>query len=243
MWGMKFNVNKCKIMHIGPKNNRYKYYMEGKELAVTEEEKDVGVLVHNSMKPARQCKRAAGMASGVLRQLTKNFHYRDRNVFLGLYKQYVRPHLEFASPAWAPWLQADKQVLENVQKKAVSMVSGLRETSYEDRCRAIGLQTLEERRNIQDLMQVHGIVHNWQAEQAAELVTLVGNNPRNRTRMESDPLNIRKENARTDIRKNTFKLRVVEEWNKLNIETKSIKSKTSFKSAILGKKLQGGRPH
>ena len=68
---MKFNVNKCKIMHIGPKNNRYKYYMEGKELAVTEEEKDVGVLVHNSMKPARQCKRAAGMASGVLRQLTK----------------------------------------------------------------------------------------------------------------------------------------------------------------------------
>ena len=242
IWGMKFNVGKCKIMHIGPKNKKFKYYMEGKELAVAEEEKDVGVLVHHSMKPAKQCQRAAGMAGGVLRQLTKNFHYRDRNVFLGLYKQYVRPHLEFASPAWAPWLQTDKQVLENVQKKAVGMVSGLKESTYEDKCRALGLQTLEERRRIQDLMQTHGVIHHWKTEQSSQLISLVGTNTRARTRMESDPFNIRKDNARTDLRKYAFRHRVVDEWNSLDARTKSLKSKTSFKSAILGKTLPGGRP-
>jgi hypothetical protein len=53
------------------------------------------------------------------------FHYRDRFTFVRLYKQYVRPHLEFASQAWSPWLAGDREVLEKVQKKAVGIVSGL----------------------------------------------------------------------------------------------------------------------
>ena len=39
-WAMEFNTEKCKIMHIGRKNPRYKYYMNGVELSVTEEERD-----------------------------------------------------------------------------------------------------------------------------------------------------------------------------------------------------------
>ena len=46
-------------------------------------------------------------------------------VFVRLYIQYVSPHLEFSTPAWAPWTEGDKYVLEKVQKKAVGMVSGL----------------------------------------------------------------------------------------------------------------------
>ncbi len=32
----------------------------------------------------------------------------------------MRPHLEFASPAWSPWTEADKAVLEKIQRRAVS---------------------------------------------------------------------------------------------------------------------------
>jgi hypothetical protein len=39
------------------------------------------------------------------------------HVFVQLYKQYCRPHLEFATPVWSPWNEADKQVQENVQKR------------------------------------------------------------------------------------------------------------------------------
>ena len=39
------------------------------------------------------------------------FHYRDRWTFVRLYKLYVRPHLEFAAPAWSPWTIQDKECL------------------------------------------------------------------------------------------------------------------------------------
>jgi hypothetical protein len=91
----------------------------------------------------------------VLHQIRRNFHYRDRFTFVPLYKQYVRPHLEFASQAWAPWLAGDQEVLEKVQKKAVGMVSGLKGKSYEERCAELGLETLETRRIKQDMSLVH----------------------------------------------------------------------------------------
>ncbi len=51
---MKFNLDKCKIMHIGRANPGYKYTMGGKELAEVDEEKDVGVLISSNLKPAAQ---------------------------------------------------------------------------------------------------------------------------------------------------------------------------------------------
>ena len=80
-WGMKFNVEKCKIMHVGKNNPQYEYFMSGKKLMVVEEEKDIGVTIHSSLKPSKHCKRVADTANAVLRQLTKNFHFRDRHIF------------------------------------------------------------------------------------------------------------------------------------------------------------------
>ena len=89
-------------------------------------------------------------------------HYRlggfYRHVFIRLYVQYVRPHIEFAVPAWSPWLEADKEVLEKVQRRAVQMVSGLKAHTYEDRLKELGLTTLEERRHQADMAQTYKIV-------------------------------------------------------------------------------------
>jgi hypothetical protein len=137
-------------------NVQVPYSMNGIELKEIEGEVDVGVLVHKSLKPSRQCEKAANTANAVLRLIQRNFHYRDRHTFLSLYKKYVRPHtgMEFCGPAWAPWAAADIEKLENVQRKAVRMVSGLQNRTYEDRCTELGIQTLENRRKDQDLAQV-----------------------------------------------------------------------------------------
>ena len=79
-WGMKFNIPKCKIMHIGHKNPRYDSTMAGEGLTVVEEEKDIGVTVSSSLKPSKHCQKVAATANAVLSQLTKNFHYRDRHI-------------------------------------------------------------------------------------------------------------------------------------------------------------------
>ena len=46
--------------------------------------------------------------------------YRDKYTFLRLYKVYVRRHLQYCSSAWSPYSVADKELLESVQKRAVT---------------------------------------------------------------------------------------------------------------------------
>ncbi len=127
-WGMSFNVSKCKVMHVGRNNPDYEYTMRGQKLETTNEERDIGVMITKNLKPSVQCEKAAGSAMTVLNQLRRNFHYRDRHTFLRLYKQHVRPHLEFAVQAWSPWMVGDieDEKLEKVQEKAVRMVAGLK---------------------------------------------------------------------------------------------------------------------
>jgi hypothetical protein len=43
---MMFNVDKCKVMHIGKKNNNFKYNMDVNELATTTSERDLGIISH-----------------------------------------------------------------------------------------------------------------------------------------------------------------------------------------------------
>jgi len=38
---MKFNINKCKVMHIGRHNSEQKYYMRSQLLESVKEEKDL----------------------------------------------------------------------------------------------------------------------------------------------------------------------------------------------------------
>jgi hypothetical protein len=63
-----------------------------------------------------------------------------------LYKQYIRPHLEFAVPSWSPWYKNEKQQLEAVQMKAVNWITGLRAGTYAEKCKELGLLSLEARR-------------------------------------------------------------------------------------------------
>jgi hypothetical protein len=124
-WGMAFNVQKCHMMHVGRNNPLAEYSMNGVKLDTTEMERDVGVVVCSDLKQAEQCKKAARTAAAVLGQIHRAFHYRDHHTYMNLYKHYVRPHLEFAAPAWSPWNRGDIACLEKVQERAVKAVSGL----------------------------------------------------------------------------------------------------------------------
>ena len=146
-------------MHLGHLNPRQQYLMEGTVPESTTEERDVGVIVSSNLKPAAQCAKAAKTAGLVLGQITRAFHYRDRHIFVRLYKQYVLPHLEFSAAAWSPWTEADREALERVQKRAINMVSGLQGTPYEERLAELGMVSLAERRHQTDMAQVYRMVH------------------------------------------------------------------------------------
>jgi hypothetical protein len=49
-WQMKFNVEKCVVMHVGAKNVKAQYVIGGKSLTKVEEEKDLGVIFNKDFK-------------------------------------------------------------------------------------------------------------------------------------------------------------------------------------------------
>lgn len=52
---MSFSKSKCKVMHIGVKNPNYCYKLMRPELTVTDEERDIEVMVNNLMKELTLC--------------------------------------------------------------------------------------------------------------------------------------------------------------------------------------------
>ena len=106
-WQMQFNAGKCSIMHLGKNNRKYSYTMGGYApagvvLATSTEEKDVGVMISDNLKPAAQVAKAVSKANQVLGQMSRAFHYRDKYTWIRLYKTYIRCHLEYSVQAWCP---------------------------------------------------------------------------------------------------------------------------------------------
>ena len=164
----------------------------------------------------------------MLGQLARAFHYRDRNVFVRLYVQYVRPHLEFSTQAWSPWCEADKAVLEKVQQKAVMMVSGLDSRVYEERLRELGLQTLEERRHQADMHMVHKILHGVGGLDQGTWFQRAAASDR-ATRSNADPYNVKLSNGRLELRRNSFGVRVTGHWNNIPADLKLTEQPAQFK--------------
>jgi len=228
-WGMEFNVKKCKVMHFGHTNPKREYKMGNQTLEKTEEEQDIGVKITASMKQTAQCKKAAHTAQTVLAQISRSFHYRDKKIFTGLYTQYVRPHLEFSSPAWSPCAATDKEILEKVQRRAVGMISGLKGKSYEEKLEELGLETLEERRHQNDMKQTFKILHGHDKVDKNTWFEMAASTGRV-TRLAADPLNLRIPAARLEVRKNFFSHRVTESWNQIPTEMKRAETTRSFRN-------------
>jgi hypothetical protein len=181
------------------------------------------------LKPSQQCAKAAATARAVLGQISRAFHFRDKFTFVRLYKTYVKPHLEFCTPAWAPWTQADRDCIEKVQIKMVSMVSGLQSDTYEGKLTELGMDTLHERRHVADMVTMNKMAHGIGDFNLSELFEPVQNN--HATRAGADPLNVRPRPANLELRRGFFSNRTVKDWNRIPAAIKNIAVTGQLKEA------------
>ena len=137
---MPFNLDKCKIMHIGHKNKNEKYELLGKEIESVQQEKNLGV------KSSSQCIEAVKKAQKLLGYIKRQFRTRNKETILTLYNALVRPHLEYAVQFWSPSLRKDIERLEVVQARATKLVPSIRHLGYVRRLERLNLYSLEKRR-------------------------------------------------------------------------------------------------
>jgi hypothetical protein len=95
--------------------------------------------------------------------------------------------------------------------------------------RELGLCTLEERR--QDMTQTFNILKGGDNVKKSTWFTSASEAQVRVTRMAAEPLSVRQQASRLDIRKQFYSQRVVDAWNKVTTDIKNSVTANSFKMA------------
>ena len=76
-WQIKFNIDKCKVLHIGNNNLYTKYTMNGSELTKVSHEKDLGVTINNDLKPSKHCSDVIKTANKLVDFIGRTLEYKN----------------------------------------------------------------------------------------------------------------------------------------------------------------------
>uniref|UniRef100_A0A803TL93 Reverse transcriptase domain-containing protein n=1 Tax=Anolis carolinensis TaxID=28377 RepID=A0A803TL93_ANOCA len=226
---MKFNRDKCKILHFGRKNGNQRYRMGDAWLDSSVCEKDLGVLVDNKLNMSQQCDAAAKEANGILACINRGIASRSREVMLPLYSALVRPHLEYCVQFWAPQLKGDVDKLESIQRRTTKMIKGLENKPYEERLKELGMFSLQKRRLRGDKIAMYKYVKGSHREEEANLFSAAL-----QTRTRNNGFKLQERRFHLNIRKNFLTVRAVRQWNSLPGAVVEAPSLEAFKQRLDG---------
>ena len=157
-WQLKFNADKFRQRKSEGKMR--KHGSEEKiDLLETTLEKDIGVHMDPELRFLQHLERQVNKAYRLLGLIRRSFDYLDCDAMKLLFAALVRPHLEFGNCVWAPYLEKDKKVIESVLRRATKVVDGLKDLSYEERLKRVGLPSMGYRRLRDDMIEAYKFTH------------------------------------------------------------------------------------
>ncbi|CAM4368098.1 unnamed protein product [Caretta caretta] len=229
---MRFNKDKCRVLHLGRKNPMHHYRLGTEWLGSISEEKDLGVTVDEKLDMTQQCALVAKKANGILRCICKGHSEQIEGLDHSPLFDIGEASSGVLCPVLGPTLQEGCGKI-GVQRRATKMIRGLEHMTYEERLRELGLFSLQKRRMRGDLIAAFNYLRGGSKEDGSRLFSVV---EEDRTR--SNGLKLKWRRFRLDIRKIFFTRRVVKHWNALPREVVESPSLEVFK-VRLDKALAG----
>ena len=233
-WLLRFNNKKCKILHLGKNNPKYKYYIkEGDELLQLEEsdcERDLGVFVDCNLNFNEHVTTTVAKARRVSGLIMRAISLKTDEIMVPLFKALIRPTLEYANAVWYPYKRMYINSLERVQRQFTKRVFGMEMLDYNQRLATLNLPSLEYRHMRGDLIETYKILTNvYDTNTTNSLFTLV--DPTNSVTRNNN-FKIFKKRVSLKPYQMFFTNRVINLWNGLPDKIVNATSLNSFKNAI-----------
>jgi hypothetical protein len=232
---MHFNPKKCTVMHLSVRGNTppHPYYLAGEELERVREHKYLGVTIADNLSWNSHIDNSCNKASqilGLLRRTLKKCSIHTKSI---AYQALVRPHLEYATPAWDPHTKANIDKLEKVQRRAARFVLNnytyppAPNSSVTAMLASLEWQPLHTRRTVTRLTLFYRIVHETIAIPNHMLI------PGYRRTRITHPYKYLHMQCRVNQLKYSFLPRTIIEWNDLPPPIVLLPSSDSFKLGVM----------
>ena len=232
-WLLKYHPEKCKHMNIArvEKTDEFKYKLSGKNIERFQKEKDIGITIDSELTFESHICEKVNKATLIFGALRRAFRYLDKKLFIPLYKKMVRTQLDYASSVWAQYKKKHIDMIENVQKRATKQIPGMKNLPYEERSRKLELPTLSYRRLRGDMIEVYKIIQGHYDPEASTIIKLM-NDTEQRLITRTNSRKVVYNRANTNIRQNSFSIRIAKYWNKLPENIMNAPSINSFKNRL-----------
>ena len=229
-WGLKFNEDKCKMMHLSRQINPllFEYRMNGKLLEITTNEKYLGITVNNKFSWSTHINTITADANRKLGIINRVFGKCSRDIKQRLYQQLVLPKLEYCCIVWDPHLLGLQRSLEKVQKRALRVISGTWDIDYKKSLKDLSLLSLHDHRLLLKLVYCYKVMHNHVDIPFDQYFSYRNN----RSLRQTHPMQLNCKFARTDLCKHSFFYSTPVEWNKLPFDICNMSSVKCFKDSL-----------
>ena len=237
-WKLFFNISKCKIMHIGTKENqpREKYFMFDSQTRITieecDQEKDLGVIFDETLIFDKHINNAISKANKMLGLIKRTFSYLNKETFLKLYKSMVRPHLEYGNVVWHPLYKRQSSAIEKVQRRATKILRECQNMSYPERLNYLNLFTLKGRRLRGDLIEMYKISNSLTDLDKKKMFR-----PATVDYTRNSEGKVGQIHYKGKYRENVFSIRITPTWNSLSNTLKNAPSTNAFKNRLDGHEI------
>ena len=122
---MRFHPDKCKVLSVSYKKvpwidilpfAKFSYELQNSILDYVDNERDLGVLIHDTLNWELHHNKITSKASQLLGLTKRTCHFINNNFRRSLYLALVRSQFELCSPIWRPISSFQLEKFEKIQK-------------------------------------------------------------------------------------------------------------------------------